>query len=213
MFHITTQAYSILRDSFSNSNKGNMNNSNMEILSRLKFIGALQKGDKIHTKKMYVQPDSLVTSISRTLLNQDTRANALAFIQETIDRAFEILKTYSRSDVDSEQLMCINITQDLRQAKTGLANFKATYISDIKLCCDVDTLLQIIDIQVVNMEEKLPKESQPAPPEEYVAINPPLTRSTLADEYVPPRLSRSAPEITLEKSRVFINGIVKPDKN
>jgi hypothetical protein len=150
----------------------------MEILSRLKFIGALQKGDKIHTKKMYVQPDSLVTSISRTLLNQDTRSNALAFIQETIDRTFEILKTYSRSDTESEILMCVNIAQDLRQAKTGLANFKATYISDIKLCCDVDTLLQIINIQIVNMEEKLPNQTLLNTSEEYLNPHTHITHPT-----------------------------------
>ena len=34
---------------------------------------------------------------------------------------------------------------DLKQSRIGLVNLKYTYISDTKFCCDMDTLLQLID--------------------------------------------------------------------
>ena len=43
--------------------------TNKEIVSRLKFIGRIQKGEKINTRHMYVQQDDLTTTISRTFIN------------------------------------------------------------------------------------------------------------------------------------------------
>jgi len=101
-------------------NNINRMDSNQEITSKLKFIGKLKKGEKVNTRHMYTQPDGLSTSIIRTFIYQDNRGNVLNFCQETISRAFELLVTYERS----------------------------TYIEDTKFCCDMDTLLQIINARL-----------------------------------------------------------------
>jgi hypothetical protein len=139
--HLATVAFKALKDT---GNIANKMDSNQEIISKLKFIGKIKKGEKINTRHMYVQPDGLSTSIIRTFIYQDNRGNVLNFCQETISRAFELLVTYERSEKNTEQVLFGHLLTDLQQATNGLANLKFTYIADTKFCCDMDTLLQII---------------------------------------------------------------------
>ena len=39
-----------------------------EVISRLKFIGKVQKGEKINVKYMFIQPEGIITRISRTII-------------------------------------------------------------------------------------------------------------------------------------------------
>ena len=128
--------------------------NNQEIISRLKFIGKLKKGEKINTRHMYVQSDGFGTSLSRTFINQDNRGNALNFCQETITRAFELLITFERSDKNAEQVLFGHLIKDLQQSTTGLNNLKFTYISDTKFCCDMYTLLQNISARLDSYQVK-----------------------------------------------------------
>ena len=132
--------------------------SNKEVISRLKFIGRLQKGEKINARRVYVQPDGLLTSFVRTLVYQDNRGNTLQFVQETIQRSFELFTTYERSDKEADRSMCPHIIKDLKVAKTGLANLKDTYMADVKFCCDMDTFLQSIDAKLSEIQIKYPSE-------------------------------------------------------
>ena len=118
--------------------------TNKEIISKLKFIGKVKKGEKINTKHMYVQSNSMSTSFARTFWNQDNRGNALNFVQETVNRAFELLISYERSTVESDRVLFENLLKDLNNSLCGLNNLKFTYIEDTKFCCDMDTLLEYI---------------------------------------------------------------------
>lgn len=118
-----------------------------EVMSRLKFIGKVQKYEKINVKFMYVQPDGIGTTISRTI-SQDSRKNTLNFLQTVIYRSFEIIDKYSNSNLPTEISIKEHVLGDLKQAKIGLINLKGTYSSDIYFCCQVDTMLQDIDRKV-----------------------------------------------------------------
>lgn len=120
---------------------------NKETISRLKFIGKIQIGDKVNLKSMYIQPDGLITQLLRSI-NQDNRSKTLIFLQDTINKTFEILKCYEKSSKASEQIMHSNIILDLRNSKNGLNNLKETYNLDVKFVCDLDTLLQTIDAKL-----------------------------------------------------------------
>jgi hypothetical protein len=133
--------------------------TNKETLSRLKFIGKIQIGEKVNLKYMYVQEDGLITQLSRTLM-QDNRNKTLTFMQDTVNKAFELLKCYEKSKKISEQIMCKNLVEDLKNSKKGLLNLKETYNLDIKFCCDIDTLLQMIDAKLSETNKLLP----PPPP-------------------------------------------------
>ena len=121
--------------------------SNKETISRLKFIGKLQIGDKVNLKSMYIQPDGLITQLLRSI-NQDNRSKTLIFLQDTITKTFEILKFYEKSTKASDQIMCSNLIVDLKNSKNGLNNLKETYTMDVKFVCDLDTLLQTIDAKL-----------------------------------------------------------------
>ena len=119
--------------------------SDKEVISRLKFIGKVQKGEKINVKYMFVQPEGIATRISRTLINQCNRSNTLNFIRGTIKRSFEIITTYMESNIESQRHICKHIIMDLEQSQKGILNIKSTYLDDLKVCCDLDTLLQEIE--------------------------------------------------------------------
>ena len=126
------------------------------IISRLKFIGKVQKGDKINVKYMFIQPDGIFTRISRSLINHDNRNNTLNFVRNTITRSFDIIASYSLSNKELHRTIRLHIIKDLEQSKIGLLNLKDTYLSDIKFTCDIDTLLQEIDAKLLDVEQKDP---------------------------------------------------------
>lgn len=129
--------------------------SNRETISRLKFIGKIQIGDKVNLKFMYMQPDGLMTQLSRSI-NQDNRTKTLIFLQDTINKTFEIFKFYEKSENNSEQIMCFNLYNDLKLSKQGLNNLKETYSTDVKFTCDIDTLIQTIDGKIADMDLNSP---------------------------------------------------------
>jgi hypothetical protein len=133
-----------------------MLDTNKEIISKLKFIGHIHKGDKINTRYMYVQSSGFITSLSRTFFNHDNRGNTLTFVQETINRSFELFTMFERSDNDSDKAMCANIIQDLNTAKKGLINLRYTYKEDLKFSCDMDTLLQVITTRLISIFQRHP---------------------------------------------------------
>ena len=120
----------------------------MEALSRLKFIGKLKKGDKVNTHHMYVQPDGLLTSLSRTFMNVDARANTLSFVSDTIERAFDMVVVYENSGTVADRVNFEVLLRDLRQCMAGLKNLKVTYTQDTKFCCDIDTIIDSVNARL-----------------------------------------------------------------
>ncbi|MHA2038807.1 MAG: hypothetical protein ACW98X_20435 [Promethearchaeota archaeon] len=122
--------------------------NHQEIISKIKFIGTISKHDKINTKQLSIQPNGLYTSIDRTFFNTDTRADTLQFIQDNVSRAFELVITLERSLSKEELILYVNLVNDLHLSKVGLSNLKVTYRHDSKFCCDIDSLLELIDAKL-----------------------------------------------------------------
>ena len=125
-----------------------------EVISRLKFIGKIQKGEKINVKYMYVQPEGLITKISRTLINQCNRHSCLIFLKNTIIRSFELVSTYKSYNKECYHIMRINILKDLKASKQGILNLKETYKDDLKISCDFDTLIEDLDSKLTEIGEQ-----------------------------------------------------------
>ena len=125
-------------------------NSDKEVISRLKFIGRIKKNEKINTQHMYVQPCGILTAITRTIFQQDNRNNTMNFVQKTVEDSFILLEKYK----DEENFILVGLMiDDLLTAKVGLEALKETYVSDLKFCCDIDTLLQLISSRLSNSED------------------------------------------------------------
>lgn len=141
-----------LLSTFKDTEYSNKMDTNKEVVSRLKFISRINKGEKINVRSAYpfVQQDDMTTRLSRTFYYKDNRGNALNFVRNTIDRSFEIVNLY-KSGKRSEKAMCGHIVEDLKRAKNGINNLKETYITDTMFCCDLDTILQEIDAKLVEL--------------------------------------------------------------
>lgn len=123
-----------------------------ETISKLKFIGRIRKNEKINTQHMYIQPCGIITSISRSIIYQDNRTNALNFVCKTIQDSFYLLNKY----YENGYIIPYNrLLDDLSNAKNGLESLKETYITDRKFCCDMDTLIQSIETKLVDIEKIL----------------------------------------------------------
>lgn len=122
-----------------------------EIQSRLKFISNVQIGDKINVKFMLIQKDCFSTKLSRTLYYEN-RITTLNFVRDNINRALEII---TKSCCQQDKELTSNLMIDLKKSKIGIENLRQTYINDIKFCCDLNTILQTIDIKITECEKLL----------------------------------------------------------
>ena len=130
--------------------------SSTEILSLLKLLGHIQKGEKIDTRNRVLQTDGWITRLNRTLVYPDNRANTLDLLTSIINRSFDILSQNISSERKSDIIQCKLIIYDLVKSKEGILNLKFTYSSDVKFGCDLEVLLQIISARLAEMKNSHP---------------------------------------------------------
>ena len=53
-----------------------------------------------------------------------------------------------KSNKAYDNLIQLNIVEDLESAKLGMVNLKNTYADDIKFCCDIETLLEAVEVEL-----------------------------------------------------------------
>ena len=74
-----------------------MEDNNHDTISRLKFLSKIRKGERINVSNNKLQPDTLLTSLSRSVWDTDNRQNALTYIQNTINSGFQLFGLYIKS--------------------------------------------------------------------------------------------------------------------
>ena len=122
--------------------------SNSETISKLKLIGKLQNGDKLNTKYVFIQKDGFLTRLSRYFYYQDNRQNTINFVRNTIYSTFTLIITLKKSNKQYDNLILLNIIEDLECAKQGMVNLKNTYADDLKFICDIETLLESVEVEL-----------------------------------------------------------------
>lgn len=127
--------------------------NNEEIISRLKFIGHIQKDEKIDVRHVSRQQNNLITKIYRSIVYPDNRTNSLKFIRDVINRSFEIIENFI---IKGDIITCKVIFSDLLRAKNGMFNLKYTYNEDTKFCCDLDVLIENVCSKISVFQEKHP---------------------------------------------------------
>jgi hypothetical protein len=116
-----------------------------DVLAKLKFIGQIRRGEKVFCKDLVVMPDSIYTSLYRTLFNLGSREETYKFLSGIINDAFKLLVQYSEKNDHYNKVMIQHILEDMDACRTGLTNVKSTYHSDVMFTCKIDTLLQQIE--------------------------------------------------------------------
>ncbi len=127
-----------------------------DTISKLKFIGLIQKGEKINVRSMYVQPaNTIMTRISRTFITTDNRNNTYNFIEGVINRSFEIITiSLTKDPIKSiDKRLVKNLLHDLSKSITGIKNLRDTYAYDSMFCCRLDTMVESIESRLSDIQE------------------------------------------------------------
>ena len=71
-----------------------MDDNQQETIAKLKFLGRVNKGEKINVKEMTLQTESYITSMSRSVWFVDNRNNTLSFINTSFFKYIFIFTLY-----------------------------------------------------------------------------------------------------------------------
>ena len=106
------------------------------IMCRLKFIACVQKGCKLNTRSMEIEPDCYLTSVKRTVWVPDNRLKAFEFIRSTLKEGIDLIQS------DRKDILRDALTRDIQQALVGVLNLKAVYKSDHSFIAKIDTVIE-----------------------------------------------------------------------
>jgi hypothetical protein len=158
-----------------------------EIITKLKFIGMLQPGEKVDVNSLRIEPKTILTPIKRLFFGEG-RDKTFNFLSLTIERSIEIIQNYVLSDRISERIYCSNIINDLIKAIVGLKNIQETYREDKMFVCNVDILIENVDSKLTEIKEKYP---------EVMSIKPTLYTSDSFDTEAQPIPSNQAKDFKI----------------
>ena len=128
---------------------------NKDIITNLKFIGTIQKGEKIDVKNSKIEENNLFTPLRRMLMGE-SRETTFQFINTTIDRSFEIINSYVFSEKLSEKKFVTNVVLDLYKTIAGLKNIQTTYSDDKNFYCKIEIILEDINSKLNEFEDRHP---------------------------------------------------------
>ena len=129
--------------------------STAEILTRLKFIGTIEPGEKLDVRNLKIESNTIITPLKRMFFGEGREAT-YAFTYTTIERSFAILYSLAATDKVSDSLLCANILNDMHKAINGLVNMQTTYKEDKMFVCNIETLIQTIQAKMLEVQQKYP---------------------------------------------------------
>lgn len=151
---LTTVGIKHIKDILLESKKFDLSmENNEEIASRLKFLGYIQKDEKINVRHVNRQANNWQTSLSRSFLYTDNRGNTLKFVRDVVSRTFDIVEQYLRKN---NEFAAKSLVIDLVKSQQGLINLKHTYGEDTKFCCDIDVMIERIRTWIAELSEHYP---------------------------------------------------------
>lgn len=136
---------------YSGTKKGTYDSTH-EIITKLKFIGMVKKGEKIDVKALKVHSSSKWYAFWRMWCDE-SRDTTLEFLTTTINRAFEILQL-NLSRIESNKTLCRNLIADLITSTMGMINLQSTYSDDRIFLCQIQTLIQSIEVKLKDIRSE-----------------------------------------------------------
>jgi len=111
-----------------------------DVIKKLKFISRIEPGERINVSSVSTANNNLFSSIYRSIFKEG-RAKTFQFLNDVIDRSFELVVLYQESQKMSDKITCAHIFEDLLASITGLKNLQTTYSEDRNFYCEVETLI------------------------------------------------------------------------
>jgi len=138
------------------NDKQSLDEKNKDTISRLKFIGTFLPGEKVDVKNMRIEGTTLWTPLKRLFMGE-SRDTTYIFLNNTIERTYEIISSHSTSPNISDKLLCQNIINDLVRSVSGLKNIQKTYKDDKLFQCNVETMIEKIQAKLTEVKNKHPE--------------------------------------------------------
>jgi len=145
--------FQTLKTMFNNDKNYGVIEKNRDTITKLKFICSLQQGEKVDVKNLKIEHNNILTPVKRLIFGE-SRDTTLNFLNNTIERSFEIIQAYCNSERKSEKIFCINIINDLIKSIYGLKNIQFTYKEDKLFYCNIDILIENIQGKIIELKEK-----------------------------------------------------------
>ena len=123
-----------------------------DVIKKLKFIARIESGERINVSTVSTTSHNLFSSLYRSIF-KESRAKTFQFLNEVIDRSFELIVLYQESTKISDRITCSQILEDLVNCVTGLRNLQVTYAEDRNFYCDIDTLIGSIFARLAEFYE------------------------------------------------------------
>lgn len=130
------------------------------LISKLKFISKIQKGEKVNVSKLTLEENGWLVALLRTTLNvmvnekPETRENSLEFIQSVSNEAIEciefFLKQENRFHKDIGDILLVS----LKEIKIGVSSQIDTYHKHQMFISKVDTFLKVLDVKLKDLEHR-----------------------------------------------------------
>lgn len=128
---------------FSSSEKECVYDRHREVMKKLKFITLIEVGERINVSSISTSQQSWFSSIYRSIF-KESRAKTFQFLNDVIDRSFELVTLYKGSKKLSDKISCYQIVDDIIGSVTGIRNIQQTYVEDRNFFCEMETLLASI---------------------------------------------------------------------
>jgi hypothetical protein len=118
-----------------------------KIISKLKFISLIKSGDKIDTKNMIIRKNEIVDILWR-ILSRESRSDTFNFLKNTIDDAINMIYYYRDKLTPFDKQISELIIKNLNESKKGLENISNTYSNDINFVCNINSLLETMNVKL-----------------------------------------------------------------
>jgi hypothetical protein len=112
-------------------------------MKKLKFITLIETGERINVNSISTSQQSWFSSIYRSIF-KESRNKTFQFLNDVIDRSFELVFLYKDSKKLSDKISCYQILDDIMNSIVGIRNIQQTYIDDRNFFCEMETLLASI---------------------------------------------------------------------
>jgi hypothetical protein len=123
-----------------------------DVIKKLKFISKIEPGERINVSTVSTTSHNLFSSIYRSIF-KESRVKTFQFLNDVVDRSFELIVLYQDSTKISDRITCSQILEDLISTITGLKNLQTTYADDRNFYCDIDTLIGSIFARLAEFTE------------------------------------------------------------
>jgi len=126
-----------------------------QIIAKLKFMSILSPHEKIDSRNLVVENNSIFTALKRLFMG-DSRQTTINFFSTTTERAIEIINSLMHSKAVSDRIICSNILNDLINSTNGIRAIQQTYNDDKLIICELDALIEHISSKLYEIKELHP---------------------------------------------------------